>query len=121
MTKGNWDAPRYFQLHLRAFVLGTVVLVLIDFMTLEGWWFFWPTMVWGILVLLHGLYVKSVHVNLKWAEERTEDVRLGAYDLGHIESIEQRYKDGPPTGGATAKTENEPPSSEQSPSDRRAE
>ena len=118
MTKGNWDAPRYFQLHLRAYVLGTVVLVLIDSMAFEGWWFFWPIMVWGILVLLHGLYVKTVHVNLKWAEERTEDVRLSAYDLGHIESIEQRYKDGPPTGGAKAKTESKPQSSEESPSAR---
>jgi len=116
MTKASRDARRYFNLHLRAYLLGTAVLILIDLMAFEGWWFFWPIMVWSILVFLHGIYVKSVHVNLKWAEERTLDVRLGAYDLGHIESIEDRYKDGPPTGGDKAAAQGDRPSSEAGPS-----
>lgn len=120
MTIQERDAARYLRIHLGAYGLGIGILLAVDLLALPGWWFFWPTLVWGCLLLLHYFYVKSIQVDRDWVEARVEDVRLNAYDLGHIESIEERYKEGPPTGGATAETESKPASSEESPSDRRA-
>lgn len=116
----NGDASRYFRLHLRAYLLGTGVLILVDLAVFDGWWFFWPILAWGILVLLHHLYVKSTRVDSDWADARAVEVRFRAYDLGHIESIQERYKDGAPTGRDKAKTKDDHPSSRDGPSDRGA-
>ena len=91
---------RYFRLHVLGYVLGVSLLVLLDLAVSEGWWFFWPSLGWGFLVLLHYLYLKSIRVDGKWAEDRTMRILDKAYDLGHIEDIRQRY-DGasPPVRG----------------------
>ena len=38
------------------------MLAAIDLVALPGWWFFWPTLVWGCLLALHYFYVKSAHM-----------------------------------------------------------
>jgi hypothetical protein len=47
---------------------------------------------WGVAVAAHWLYVKSVHIDEGWAQQRTEDIRLQAHDLGHIEDIVERHE-----------------------------
>ncbi len=47
---------------------------------------------WGVAVAAHWLYVKSVNIDEVWIQQRTEDIRLQAYDLGHIEDIEKRHE-----------------------------
>lgn len=105
---GARDATRYLRLHLWAYGLGIGFLVAVDLVALPGWWFFWPTLVWGCLLALHYFYVKSAYVDNDWAEERAADVRLRAYDVGHIDSIidsiEDRYSDGSPPGSGKAET-----------------
>jgi len=87
--------------HICAYVLVNGALFLINLFTGGGWWVFWPILGWGIALSAHWFYVKSINVDEQWVEERTLDIRLGAYDLGHIEDIEKRHekaggKDRPP-------------------------
>lgn len=99
-TGADPDVLRYFRLHVLVYVLGTAVLVLLDLALSEGWWFFWPSLGWGFLVLLHYLYLKSIRVDSQWAEDRAAQILDKAYDLGHIEDIHQRYEDAnPPVRG----------------------
>jgi hypothetical protein len=91
-TGAEPDLLRYFRLHVRAYALGTAVLVLVDLTVTGGWWFFWPVLAWGLLVLVHYLYLKSIRVDSRWAEERAGRILDKAYDLGHIEDIRRRYE-----------------------------
>ena len=86
------NAVRGFRVHVVAYAIGNGLLVLIDFLTPGSWWFFWPMFGWGIGVAMHWLYVRSVNIDDDWAERRTEDIRQKAYDVGHIEEIEKRYR-----------------------------
>jgi hypothetical protein len=96
MTGADLDALRYFRLHARVYALGAAVLFLFDLVVSGGWWFFWPVFGWGILVLLHYLYLKSIRVDSDWAEDRTTQIIEKAYDVGHIQDIRQRYEGASP-------------------------
>ncbi len=67
-------------------------LFLIVLLTPGPWWFLWPMFVWGVALAAYWLYLKSVHIDEIWAQQRTEDIRLQAHDLGHIEDIQMRYE-----------------------------
>ena len=99
------DSLRVFRLHAVAYALGSGLLVFVDFAVTGGWWFFWPVMAWGLLVLVHFLYLKSIRVDSRWAEERASRILDKAYDLGHIEDIHQRYDSGKPPGRDSGKAE----------------
>ncbi len=92
------DAVRGFRVHVVAYAIGNGLLFLIDLLTPGSWWFFWPMFGWGVGVAMHWLYVKSVNIDDQWAERRTEDVRLKAYDVGHIDDIGKRYERAPSRG-----------------------
>ena len=98
------DPLRLFRLHAGAYAFGAAVLVLVDLTVTGEWWFFWPVLVWGLVVLLHYLYLKSMRVDSRWAEERAGRILDKAYDLGHIEDIQKRYEDTkPPARGGQGK------------------
>jgi hypothetical protein len=85
-------AMRRLRRHFLAYVAVNGALFLIDLLTPGSWWFLWPMFAWGVAVAAHWLYVKSVHIDETWAQQRTEDIRLQAHDLGHIEDIQTRYE-----------------------------
>ena len=85
-------ADRRLRRHVLAYAAVNGALFLIDLLTPGSWWFLWPMLGWGVAVAAHWLYVKSVHIDDDWAQQRTEDIRLQAYDLGHIEDIEKRHE-----------------------------
>jgi len=85
-------ATRALRPHIWAYVLVNGALFLINLLIGGGWWVFWPIFVWGIALSAHWFYVKSINVDEQWVEERTFDIRHGAYDLGHIEDIEKRHE-----------------------------
>ena len=85
-------AARYLRPHARAYALAAVIFLLVDLVGSEGWWFFWPVLIWGSVVLLHYMYVKIVNIDDDWAAERTREIGGRAYDLGHIEDIRKRYQ-----------------------------
>ena len=99
------DHVQLFHLHAVAYAIAAAVLVLVDLAFTGGWWFFWPVLAWGVLVLVHYLYVKSIHVDNRWAEERADRVLDKAYDLGHIEDIRQRYEGAKPDARENRRTE----------------
>jgi len=55
-----------------------------------GWWAYWPTVSWGIVLAVHFFYVRASSVDEAWIEERSADLRFRSYDLGHIEDIKKR-------------------------------
>ncbi len=85
-------AMRRLRRHILAYAAVNGALFLIDLLTPGSWWFLWPMFGWGVAVAAHWLYVKSVTIDDDWAQRRTEDIRLQAQDLGHIEDIETRYE-----------------------------
>lgn len=85
-------AIRRLRRHILAYVAVNGALFLIDLLTPGSWWFLWPMLAWGAAVAAHWLYVKSVNIDDDWAQQRTEDIRLQAYDLGHIEDIDKRHE-----------------------------
>ena len=85
-------AVRCLRRHILAYVAVNGALFLIDLLTPSSWWFLWPTFGWGVAVAAHWLYVKSVYIDEGWAQRRTEDIRLQAHDLGHIEDIVERHE-----------------------------
>ena len=85
-------AVRHLRRHILAYAAVTGALFLIDLLTPGSWWFLWPMLGWGVAVAAHWLYVKSAHIDEDWTQQRTEDIRLQAYDLGHIEDIGKRHE-----------------------------
>ena len=84
---------RYFRLHRRLFAGGAVIAVLAAILSEHGGPFVWPLLVWGFVLFLHYLYVRSLDVDDDWASGRAADVTRHAYDSGHIDIIRERYRD----------------------------
>ena len=57
----------------------------------EGWNTFAPVLAWAMLLGLHYLLAQSLDVDDDRVERRTEDLRLRAYDQGHIDDIGGRH------------------------------
>lgn len=82
-----------FRPHCWAFILGNSALNVANWLGGGSWWAFWPLAGWGLILGVHYLIYKSNRVDGAWVEERTDDVRSKSYDRGHIDSIEQRFKE----------------------------
>ncbi len=85
-------AFRRLRRHILVFAAVNGALFLIDLLTPGPLWFLWPMFGWGFALAAHWLYVKSVNIDDDWAQRRTEDIRLQAHDLGHIEDIAKRHE-----------------------------
>ena len=85
-------ALRRLRRHILVYAAVNGALFLIDLLTPGPLWFLWPMFGWGFALAAHWLYVKSVNIDDDWAQRRTEDIRLQAHDLGHIEDIAKRYE-----------------------------
>ncbi len=57
----------------------------------EGWNTFAPMLAWAVLFGLHYVFARSLTMDDDRAERRTEDLRLRAYDQGHIDDIGGRH------------------------------
>jgi hypothetical protein len=80
-----------FRRHLAAFVGVNAALHLLNLFAGDGWWAFWPLVLWAPLLAVHYFRYKSRHVDERWAAERTDDVRSKSYDRAHIDDIQGRY------------------------------
>ena len=83
-----------FRTHLRLYVVVCGGLTLVNLFTGAGWWSFTPVCGWGILLAIHYFYVRAVNVNDDWVRDRTEDLKVRSYDLGHITDLEERVERG---------------------------
>ena len=57
----------------------------------DGWNTFAPMLAWGTLFGLHYILARSLAMDDERAEWRTADLRLRAYDQGHIDDIGGRH------------------------------
>jgi hypothetical protein len=48
---------REFYTHATIYVLVNIGLFVIDLITGEGWWFYWPLLAWGVGLGIHALGV----------------------------------------------------------------
>lgn len=85
---------RLYRWHLSGYCVVMGALVVVNIFVGGGWWSFWPMAAWGLLLAFHFFYYKSVTVDDRWVEERTDDLRLRSYDLSHIKDIEDRVDSG---------------------------
>ena len=83
-----------FRTHLRLYVVACGGLTLINLWTGAGWWSFAPVYGWGILLAVHYFYVRASNVDDDWVRDRTEDLKVRSYDLGHITDLEERVERG---------------------------
>lgn len=98
-TSGGEDEPhalirRLFRWHVLAYCAVIGALTIVNILVGGGWWSFWPTCAWGLVLAFHFFYFKSVTVDDSWVQERTDDLRLRSYDLSHIRDIEERVDSG---------------------------
>ena len=84
---------RYLPLHIAIYLVTCTILAVLDYSFFETRWFYWPAMVWGVVLGVHILYCKSLSVDESWAEARADKLREKSYDLGHIMKIEEEYKE----------------------------
>jgi hypothetical protein len=80
-----------FRPHLVAFISVNAALHVINLFVGDGWWAFWPLVVWAPLLAVHYLVYKSRRVDERWAKERTDDVRSKSYDRAHMDDIAARH------------------------------
>lgn len=90
------DPRRPLRIHIRIFGIAVALFVLGNTLLADETWFMWPVLVWGFVLFLHYLYVKSRTIDNRWAQQRARDVAEHAYDAGHIEDIRERYREPPP-------------------------
>ena len=83
-----------FRLHLRLYLALGGGLTLINLFAGAGWWSFTPVCGWGIVLAVHYFYVRAANVDDAWVRERTEDLRVRSYDLGHIIDLKERVERG---------------------------
>ena len=57
----------------------------------DGWNTFGPVLAWGMLLVLHFILARSLTMDEEGAARRSEDLRLRAYDQGHIDDIGGRH------------------------------
>lgn len=87
---------RCMRLHVYAFVAVAILLGVLDLTLSETRWFHWPVMIWGAFFCVHALYCKSASVDEEWADNRVTQIRLNSYDIGHVQKIEDSYKENLP-------------------------
>ncbi len=65
-----------FYIHLTTYIGVMGLLLLIDFLTGGGWWFYWPLLGWGIGIVAHGVTVFGINgfLGSEWVEKKTRDL-----------------------------------------------
>ena len=65
-----------FYIHLATYIAVMALLLLIDFLTGGGWWFYWPLLGWGIGIVAHAFTVFGIGgiLGSEWEEKKTRDL-----------------------------------------------
>ena len=83
-----------FRTHLKLYLVLCGGLTLANLFTGAGWWSFTPVCGWGMAVAVHYFYVRAANVDDDWVRDRTEDLAIRSYDLGHVTDIKGRIERG---------------------------
>jgi hypothetical protein len=93
-TEKTRPAARGLRRHAIAYAVVNGLAIAINLLTLGSPWAVWLLLGWGIGLAAHALYVKTVSIDDRWATSRAKELQERAYDAGHIEDIECRYRAG---------------------------
>jgi hypothetical protein len=84
---------RAFPWHARGFVVGNILLSGVNALIGGSWWAFWPLLVTAVALAVHYFLYKTIAVDQRWVDERTQELNLKSYDRSHIEDLKSRYGD----------------------------
>ncbi len=75
-AKGRVRVLKGFYIHLATYIGVMALLLLIDFLTGGGWWFYWPLLGWGIGIVAHAFTVFRIggFLGSEWEEKKTRDL-----------------------------------------------
>jgi hypothetical protein len=100
MSESEIDIPpsgqralRWLAIHEVAFALVILPLNLLNIYQGAPWWAFWPSMSWGIVLMVHLCIVKAMTVDEDWVDARAMELREHSYDFDHMKDIEKRIVD----------------------------
>lgn len=64
-----------FYGHLLTYVVVIIILFVIDMLSGEGLWFYWPLLGWGIAIVIHALNVFGVAgvFGSKWEKKKIQE------------------------------------------------
>ena len=96
-SEGSSRENEYRRLirHCVAYAAVIGLLLAVNVLSFSGYlWTFWPAFGWGIVLLVHYLYVRTIHIEDEWVDERVDDLRMNSYDFDHIYTIRGRFGDG---------------------------
>ena len=81
----------YLRWHLATYFGALVLWALAIIFQIGDWSVFWPIITWSLAIMVHYLVARSIDVDPKWIEERTNRVTDDAKDTSHIENIRDHY------------------------------
>lgn len=84
------SSARLFSRHRLTFVLVIGSLTGINVYTGAPWWAFWPTVIWGLALMVHFLVFRASTVEDAWVDERVGDLQTKSYDFSHIDDIREK-------------------------------
>jgi len=75
-AKRRVDILKSFYIHLLVYVGVISMLVVIDFLDGENWWFYWPLFGWGIAVAIHGavVFFAGGSIASDWEERKIREL-----------------------------------------------
>ena len=65
-----------FYTNLISYLVINVVLIIINYVTSPGyWWFYWVTIFWGIAVLIHAVqvFITGNKLSKEWEEKKIDE------------------------------------------------
>ena len=81
----------YFRWHFTTYFGALVLWALAVIFRIGDWSVFWPMTTWSLAITVHYLVARSINVDPKWIEQRTDRVIDDAKDTSHIENIRDHY------------------------------
>ncbi|HMK54567.1 MAG TPA: 2TM domain-containing protein, partial [Methanobacteriaceae archaeon] len=66
-----------FYGHLMIFIVGNIILAIFDYFYITGWFFYWITIIWGIILVGHGYltYNKNQSLSHNWEKKKIEELK----------------------------------------------
>jgi hypothetical protein len=89
-ARRNARALRWLAVHEVAFALVILPLNILNISQGAPWWAFWPSMSWGIVLMVHVFIVKAMTIDEEWVDDRAMILREHSYDFDHMKDIERR-------------------------------
>ena len=81
----------YLRWHFATYFGALVLWALAVILRIGDWSVFWPMTTWSLAIMVHYLVARSINVDPKWIEQRTDRVIDDAKDTSHIENIRDHY------------------------------